>query len=186
MNNPIRAVFVIAALGLAATACSSGDNTFGASKSPPDEFAVLTKAPLTLPPDYALRPPRPGETRPQEKSPSERAEQLLLGDESSAPPSDGELALIQAAGALSVDPNIRAILNAENGGWAEKDDSLSNRLLFWKVSNSQVNDEAAPLRVDDPEQWLNNRRRSIEQVTAGEDVIISKSGNKILNLPGVR
>ena len=152
MNKSPRLLVALTALGLAASACASGGNEFGRNRDAPDEFAVVTKAPLTLPPDFALRPPRPGETRPQEKSPSERAQQLLLGDESSAPPTDGELALIQAAGALNVDPNIRSMLGAENGGWAEKDDSLTNRLIFWRVSNNQIDDSAAPLRVEDPEE----------------------------------
>ena len=39
-------------------------------KNPPDEFAITTKAPLVVPPDYALRPPKPGESRPQELSSS--------------------------------------------------------------------------------------------------------------------
>ncbi|MCI5043381.1 MAG: DUF3035 domain-containing protein [Aquisalinus sp.] len=184
MNKSPRLLVALTALGLAVSACAS-NNEFGRNRDAPDEFAVVTKAPLTLPPDFALRPPRPGETRPQEKSPSERAQQLLIGDESAAPPTDGELALIQAAGALTVDPNIRSILGAENGGWAEKDESLTNRLIFWRVSNNQIDDSAAPLRVDDPEDWLANRRRSIENVTAGEQVIIAKS-NRSLRLPGVR
>ncbi len=185
MNSSNRALLAVAALGVAASGCAGAGKAMGAGKSPPDEFAILTKAPLTLPPDYALRPPRPGETRPQEKSPSERAKQLMLGDESTTAPTDGELALIQSAGALNVDPNIRAILGAENGGWAEKDSSLANRVLFWRVNSGKIDDSAAPLRVDDPEAWLDGRRRSIEQVTAGEEVIIAKS-SKILNLPGVR
>ncbi len=185
MKRSFRAVLGVAALGIVATGCASNGGALGSTKNAPDEFAVVTKAPLTLPPDFALRPPRPGDPRPQEKSPSERAKQLMLGDETKAPPSDGELALIQSAGALTVDSNIRAILAAENGGWAEKDDSLSNRVMFWRVNNGEIDYSAAPLKVEDPEQWLANRRKSIEQVTAGDQVIISKK-NKVLNLPGVR
>ena len=181
MNGTIRGIVLMMAAALLLNACAA----VGGGKNPPDEFAIVTKAPLTLPPDYSLRPPRPGETRPQEKSPSERAQQLLLGDENAAPPSKGELALVQAAGALQVDPNIRSILGAENGGWGEKDDSLANRILFWTVSGSQINDEEAPLKVEDPEAWLAGRMKSIEAVTGGAEVQISKN-EKILNLPGIR
>ncbi len=185
MVKSTRAIFALAALGVAVSGCAGAGKALGGGKNPPDEFAVVTKAPLTLPPDYALRPPRPGETRPQEKSPSERAQQLMIGDASTAAPTNGELALIQSAGALDVDPNIRDILNAENGGWAEKDASLANRVLFWRVNNGRIDDSEAPLRVEDPEEWLAGRRKSIENVTAGEEVVIEKD-NKILNLPGVR
>ena len=181
----MSALLAVAALGVALTGCASAKKAMGGGKNPPDEFAIVTKAPLTMPPDYALKPPRPGETRPQEKSPSERAQQLILGDTNSAPPTDGELALIQAAGALNVDPNIRDILGAENGGWIEKDASLANRVIFWRVNDGKVDDAEAPLVVENPEEWLAGRRRSIESVTAGENVEISKD-KKILNLPGVR
>ena len=133
-----------------------------------------------------MRPPRPGETRPQEKTTSERAQELLLGDVSVSPPSQGELALIQQVGALNIDSNIRQLLGAENGGHIEKDASLANRIMFWRIVSNKVDDSAAPLRVDNPEEWLAARQASIDKVTAGQQVVINKSSRKILNLPGVR
>lgn len=38
------------------SACSSVKRTLGIENSSPDEFMVTTRAPLTLPPDYDLRP----------------------------------------------------------------------------------------------------------------------------------
>jgi hypothetical protein len=40
--------------------CDSIREAAGITKEPPDEFAVVTKAPLVIPPDYNLRPPKPG------------------------------------------------------------------------------------------------------------------------------
>ena len=37
----------------------------------PDEFGVVSRAPLSQPPDFALRPPRTGEKRPNEVTPRE-------------------------------------------------------------------------------------------------------------------
>ena len=139
-----------------------------------------------MPPDYALRPPRPGETRPQEMSSADRARQLMVGDASAAPPSRGELALIQEAGALDVDQNIRAILAAENGGQATKDASLANRILFWQVDGDQIDDSDAPLQVDDEAAWMEQRRKSIENVTGGAPVTIAKDEDGVLRLPGVK
>ena len=153
-------------------------------KNPPDEFAVTTKAPLVVPPDFALRPPKPGETRPQELSPSERARQVLLGDVSAAPPTSGEQALLRDAGATVADPNIRAVLAAENGGRAEKDRSFANQLMFWKFVDGQVDDSAAPLKVDDPIGWHAERKRAIENVT-GEGKKVTIKNDDALALPGV-
>ncbi len=41
-------------------------------RSSPDEFAVESRAPLTIPPDFALRPPQPGAPRPQEITAADR------------------------------------------------------------------------------------------------------------------
>jgi hypothetical protein len=43
----------------------------------PDEFAVESRAPLTIPPDFDLRPPQPGAPRPQEATPAERARKVI-------------------------------------------------------------------------------------------------------------
>ena len=177
--------FSAAALGLSGlSGCAGMGKALGGGKNPPDEFAIATKAPLVVPPDYALRPPKPGESRPQELSPSERARQVLLGDASSAPPSDGEQLLLQNAGATVADPNIRSILNAENGGRAEKDRSFANQLMFWKFVGGNVDDSAAPLKVDDRETWLAERKTVIDAVT-GEDAKVTIKNDDALALPGV-
>ena len=53
--------------------CSDFKRTIGLEPTMPDEFAVESRAPLTIPPDYALRPPRPGAPRPQEKTAAQQA-----------------------------------------------------------------------------------------------------------------
>ena len=181
MTRPLASIVLLILAPTVLTACSA----LGGGKNPPDEFAITTKAPLVVPPDYALRPPKPGETRPQELSASERAQQVLLGDPSAAPPSEGEVLLLQKTGAVSADRNIRNILGAENGGRAEKDSSLANQLLFWNfLDDGSIDDSEAPLRVDDPEAWLAARRETIEKVV-GEDAQVEIEKKKALNLPGV-
>lgn len=167
------------------SACSSSGP--GANRNAPDEFAVLTKPPLTVPPDYALRPPKPGETRPEELSTTERTEQILRGDPSAPPPSTGELLFIQQVGAIEVDPSIRPLLDAENGGRATKEGSLATRLLFWRYRGKEVDDSAAPLVVDDREAWFEQRQKSIDAVVGpGAEVEIAKDDKGVLRLPGVR
>ena len=128
-------------------------------------------------------PPRPGESRPQELTTSERAQQVLLGDVSAAPPTQGEQHLLNKAGAFNADANIRNLINAENGGRGEKDRSLANQLIFWNFDGGKVDDSAAPLQVDNPEEWLAEREKNIKAVTGEGEVEIKKS--KALNLPGI-
>jgi hypothetical protein len=179
-----RSALLFALIAASAGGCAGISKALGDGKNPPDEFAVATKAPLVVPPDYSLRPPRPGESRPQELSPSQRAQQVLLGDTSAAPPTGGEQQLLAKAGATAADPNIRAILNAESGGRAEKDRSFANQLMFWRFLDGKVDDSAAPLRVDDPQAWFAERERAIEAVTGENAKVIIKSDDALL-LPGV-
>ncbi|MEL7490797.1 MAG: DUF3035 domain-containing protein [Pseudomonadota bacterium] len=184
-NSFLRTGLCLAAAALLTNGCAGLGKALGSGKNPPDEFAIATKAPLVVPPDYSLRPPKPGEARPQELSSSERAKQVLLGDPGAAPPSQGEQVFLQKANALTADPNIRNILNAENGGRGAKDRSFANQLIFWKFIDGKVDDSAAPLRVDNPEEWLAARETAIKAVTGEEAKVVIKKDNATLGLPGI-
>ena len=57
--------------------CSNFKQMIGLDQPMPDEFAVESRAPLTIPPDFDLRPPQPGASRPQEKSSDQQAKQTI-------------------------------------------------------------------------------------------------------------
>ena len=126
-------------MGSAITACGLA----GGPNAGPDEFAVVTRAPLSLPPDYDLRPPRPGAARPNENSPRNDAQKELLrnlgnrGGRSSAKKAipgrftSGEAALLKRAEALNVDPKIRELVARDSGVIIESD-TLVDTLVFWK------------------------------------------------------
>jgi len=59
------------------TGCTDLKKTIGIEPTLPDEFAVESRAPLTIPPDFDLRPPQPGASRPQEKSSDQQAKQTI-------------------------------------------------------------------------------------------------------------
>ena len=101
---------------LALGGCSSAKDTLGLNKKVPDEFRVLKRAPLAMPPDYALRPPSPGAPRPQEQETAQQAAQTVFGAEqtqSAAIPSGGDALLLHQAGVNEADPNIRQRIDAE-------------------------------------------------------------------------
>lgn len=70
-----------AAAGLLLSGCILFDDS---QRAGPDEFGVVSRAPLSQPPDYTLRPPRAGAKRPNETTPREQARQTLLGQSSPA------------------------------------------------------------------------------------------------------
>ena len=133
----LRTAPVLLAGGLLLAGC--GDNlsrTFGLTRDAPDEFAVTTRAPLSLPPDFALRPPRPGASRPQEQSDREQAEltlapQAALAGAATPSVTPGQNALLAAAGPAAPADIRRRIdqdqfLDRPQPGFADK-------MLFWKT-----------------------------------------------------
>jgi len=64
-------------VGLTLTACEDFKKAVGIEHTSPDEFAVESRAPLTIPPDFDLRPPAPGAPRPQEVSSTNKAQDIV-------------------------------------------------------------------------------------------------------------
>ena len=133
-NLALRAA-ALAGLFLLAGCGSDLSRTFGFSRDAPDEFTVTTRAPLSMPPNFDLRPPRPGAVRPQEMSELQQAEATLAPEAALAPaqsgaPSPGQSALLQATG-QAAPKDIRNRVDAD----AQLDQpgrSFTDRLMFWK------------------------------------------------------
>lgn len=126
-----------AALAAAAlSGCSGAKRAFGMEKIAPDEFTVVTKAPLVLPPDYSLRPPRPGAPNPTYVEPEVNAENALFGREGLSDNAQGytggEMTLLDTAGGSAVNSDIRKVLNSETASLVDKDESITEKILFWQ------------------------------------------------------
>ena len=132
-------LLTVAALTLAVSACGGFRDQLGLTKQSPDEFRVVSRAPLTLPPNYNLRPPEPGAPRPQVGTAAQQAERAVLANsqnpvvrqQAAVPRTVGEAALLQATGADAADPNIRQIVNRETQQINEEDDFFVDNLVFW-------------------------------------------------------
>jgi hypothetical protein len=118
---------------LALSGCSNAKEQMGLTRKAPDEFAVVKRAPLSMPPDYSLRPPQPGAPRPQEQSTSEQAKQAVFGEDmgvySSTSAGDAESALVQQAGATSADPAIRQKIDGELEEYEDVNKPVAQKLL---------------------------------------------------------
>lgn len=100
-------VIGMAALALAGCASKRGRFTTG-----PDEFAVARAAPLVIPPDFALVPPKPGEPRAVEGDSSRQALQALFGGP--AQRSAAETQALGAAGTNRAAAGIRSNVGDPN------------------------------------------------------------------------
>jgi Protein of unknown function (DUF3035) len=127
-------LLAVCAIGLGGCDTNKLGRTFGFVRDAPDEFTVTTRAPLAMPPTFALQPPRPGAVRPQEQSEREKAEQALVPQmalgSSPAGPSPGQQALVQAAGPPAA-PGIRATVD-QDAEQARTKESFGDKLRFWQ------------------------------------------------------
>lgn len=141
-----------AVLGAMAVLAACGGPTvgerLGVTRNAPDEFRVVRRAPLVLPPDYNLRPPQPGAEPVAAQDTAAQAEALLTGRPSpteGAPAGGGAL---QSAGETALvgqspvqgEPGIRDVLVAENEDLVNLDESRFLFILSWQRRN-QPRDE---------------------------------------------
>jgi hypothetical protein len=138
----------------------------------------MTHAPLTLPPDYNLRPPRPGEARPQESDPSVDARIALFGENVGTSATQGERAFITAAGAATADDGIRETIDYESQGVVRRNEGFVNRLLAFGGSGAA----SAPLNAEDEARRLEDEE-SIRRTTGGGQIVIQRDRGGF-KLPG--
>jgi hypothetical protein len=182
-------------LPLATGGCSGLKETLGLSKQSPDEFKVVSRAPLSMPPDYNLKPPTPGAPRPQEGTPRDQAAAAVFqysGTTSGAMPADaippvgegesesaqssGESALLQSAGGTGVDPNIRQLVDDETAEDEANSKSLADTLTFWREPEpyGEVVDPAAE------QKRINENQALGKPVTEGETPTIVRKKKGML------
>ena len=102
--------------------CSDFRRAIGMDRAGPDEFAVESRAPLTIPPEFDLRPPQPGAPRPQDANVAEKAKSAI---DNAGPGEPGK----QAVAAL------RAPQGGLNG--MGKQDQMPDNSLSAKLLGSQ-------------------------------------------------
>ena len=101
----MRKFVVISSLGLILAGCQGN----ALNRQRPDEFAVARQAPLVIPPDYSMAPPRPGAPRPIGADSQQQALEALFGPGVQLPPkSQIESQLLSDAKAARVDSSIRS------------------------------------------------------------------------------
>ncbi len=134
----VAALTLAASAALAVSACGSLKQGIGLTKVVPDEFVTVSTAPLSVPPEYGLRPPAPGQPRPQELAPESAARQILLGQRQAVTRTPGEQVLVAQAGADQADPLARYVIDDEFGDIAHKDESFANRVMFWRKDDAST------------------------------------------------
>lgn len=131
-----RQTTLLIALMAVLTACE-GDvkESLGLKREGPDAFNVVARPPLSLPPEFNLRPPAaPGTDEGISAIQKDQAKSIVTGISSSntgamldeTTPDTGESLLLKKAGADQVDDSVRIkltkerVVEEEGKGWLEK------------------------------------------------------------------
>ena len=173
-------------LALALGGCDTLRGAAGLNKKAPDEFRVVSRAPLSMPSHYGLRAPNPGIARPQETKVPSQARQIVLDSgglglkkkpKIDLPGGDpAEIALLTKAGVDKADPKIRQLVNSESAVLAEAQSGFVETLIFWrdpKPSGKTVD-------ADKEARRLRQNAALGRPVTEGETPIIQRKKQGLL------
>lgn len=182
----VAALALMATTALALTACGSLRQSVGLTKVTPDEFVTVSTAPLSVPPEYGLRPPAVGQPRPQELAPESAARQILLGQRQAVTRTAGEQALVAQAGADRADPLARYVVDDEFGDLAHKEEGWARRLMFWRKDDSAsqastTTQGAEGARTID----ASTEYARLQELTGGQAIVIQPRQSRGFKLPGL-
>ncbi len=154
LRQALRGPTMLACGVVLLSGCSTDklSRAFGLTRDAPDEYTVTVRAPLSMPPEYNLRPPRPGAPRPQEQSERQQAEEALVPqlalNQPQAGVSPGQEALLQQSGPAAPSDIRRQV--DQDARYASSDESFIDKLLYWRkpdVQQAQVDAQKESQRL---------------------------------------
>jgi hypothetical protein len=183
--------------------CQGNDvrNALGLEREAPDEFVVYSRPPLSLPPEFELRPPRPGEPPRLREDAREQARETVLGATkeptglkpmsptaieepvvetavspviTTNPKTTAESRFLDSTGARNADPEIREKLQQ-----SDPRDTQDAQTLFEKIVRAKESD---PL-VDPTKEVerLRTNRQQGKPVTEGDVPTIDTTPKTVLD-----
>jgi hypothetical protein len=169
----LGAALVAATLSLAA--CGPVKRELGVDRNSPDEFLVVKRAPLTVPPDYTLRPPG-NSAEAASTDATSAAEATLMGEnKNQAGPAAADKVLLDKIGAAGASPDIRRQIDEDNGYIALKNRPVADKLIFW--SDEAPSGDDAPASVVNPKaeaERLKKNKEAGKPVNEGNVPVIEK------------
>ena len=184
-------LIILSATLLALTSCQDAREAVGLVNTPPDEFAVIDHPPLSMPPDFDLRPPRPGAQPINTVSPSTDAAKALYGEgkmetvqqqgvtslkmEALSP---SEKAIINQTESDKADPRIRSKLDKEASQQVVGNRRLLEAITFWK--DPKIVEQGTVVDAVEEKARLDKARRNGQPVTSGGTPAIEKNNSVVV------
>ena len=165
MNMVRHSVFILPMLLLLAACGNDVRDTLGLTKEAPDEFVVVSRPPLVVPPDFELRPPS-AEAATLVPSTQEDAQKTLFGGPSAKPVAKSTAAtdsatasFLSKAGVDQASPDIRQQLGAD-----------AKAPIPSKAASSLYEEVIGKEKSDTVVDYANETKRLLDNKQAGKPV----------------
>lgn len=171
-----RSLLLVAGMALILAGCSNVKDELGLTRHSPDEFTVVKRAPLTMPPEYTLVPPGENTRMAGNKGTVQEARTAVFGDNQSArvTADSGEAVFMQKIGADDADATIRSTINRENGFV-----TVENRSTIEKLFNRKGSSDAVIVDPEKEAERLRENAATGRPINSGDVPVIEKKQSTI-------
>ena len=174
MRALLKIYFIPIAIIFLLYGCGGVKEKIGLIKKAPDEFQVYKSKPLSVPPNFELRPPKEGAIL------TEDNDNIIFSDEDKTDENfslSDEILLIEV-GEKETEINIRKIINDENS-IAEVDKSIIDKILdFDAVFELKDNKQSAVINPAEEKDRIEKLKKEGKVIKgANNAIIIEKKGS---------
>jgi hypothetical protein len=138
MFKTFRKIILLTSVFVTSACSNSIKEKLGLHNNAPDEFKVVANTPLTVPPDFTLRPPMPGVNRPQEVDLRQQAKETLFERQlknNNAGTSKSEDAFLKRAKISEADSGIKETLTQDEQKARAAEEAKKKQGLFEKIAS---------------------------------------------------
>ena len=161
MSALLKIYFILTCIILLLNSCGGVKEKIGIIKKAPDEFQVYESKPLSVPPNFELRPPAEGEILT-----NERDQNIIFTDENNIDENltlNDEILLI-AVGEKKIEQNIRKIINKENS-IQEVDKSLLDKIInFEPIFEVEEDKKYETLNAEEEKKRIEDLKSEIQSI----------------------
>ena len=180
----MRLLTAAAVLTLAACSGNSVKTTLGLDRGEPDEFRVVARPPLSVPPEFDLAPPSATAQAPGQQPASKEAASMVFGSApgksakttASKKTTSAEAVFVKEAGADKADPNIRNEMAEQHYVKEEHQNSSS----WWDILSSNPPKKDPVVDASKESQRINQNEASGQPVTDGTTPMEKQTDTGIL------
>jgi hypothetical protein len=171
--------FILAGSALLLSACGSGTvkDTLGLSRSAPDEYRVVSRPPLSMPPQFSIRPPSSSDTSPNQMTASQRAQSIVLGDADANGSLDADTAVVPVTTSDTQKSTSAGVSKADsqflkNVGADQADPTVRDTLVEEKYTKQEEKENESwwdSLTFSDKKDPLVDAESEAERIRKNED-----------------